>query len=932
MIWDDRLAEVWAEPGKAGAGVVIGAAAVLTARHVVAGALAGGRTLARVVRPGARTADWVPMTVLAEDADWDVALLGVSGRDADADNSGPRWLGPSSTSPVFVRLGTSAEHDCEAVGFPQAEVQEALDGSAVTTVRQSEHAVGMVTPAGQAKAPVNPERPLPRRWIPFDIEGPGPDAQTGWGGMSGAGVVLPDGRLAGLVVDAEAGHQQRRLYVVPFADALAHSGDIAMALTAALGGPVVIEVRDAPLYCDVLQDGCLGPDGFPLLVREASYKAFGVKLAGVPGEPDFLDYVPRDTDQKLHDGLQTAQAGRRMLLVVGGSAGGKSRSAAEAARLRLPGHRLLCPRQTSLARLHELPAADLGPALVWLDDVERYDQRAFRDTLERLLQSGLAVVATIRRSELDARKPKSDLHSPFGEALVDPELVAEVDWPVIWNEQDRKRVAGHVRYLPLLAWVAAGKSPSAWVVAGPVLEDRLRDAKADDERPARYALARAVLDWYRTGIAQPVPLAIATSLLQAYLPEEADPAEIEDALQWGLESVTGASRRTKQSLLTKTSPSDALTIHDYIQDANAGASARTVPDEVWLAALDEAASDHVRVAIGVAAYDQGNTAIAEKSWLPLVVGGISDATYNLGVLLNDAGNFAYKQADLSTADKLHNESLRLRKQIGDEQAVAGSLNNLGLLYRERGDYDTAAAWFKEALEINQRLGNHFWAAINLNNLGLVAIRKGDGPTAQQFEEDSKKLFETLGDDWGRAMALSGLGAALLLQGQRTAAAGRYRQSLRLQWQLKNPRGLAAALQGLAEIAAADDDRQRATLQFRAALGQSLEVDDQFGIADALEGLAAIAPDGEDGAARAAGFLAAADAFRRRTGITVAPAAASARDRVLARVQATLEAERWRRAWEAGETAPFKDVARQALGDPPPSVEHVVALSLEEAPS
>ena len=76
-IWDDRLAEVWAAPGKAGAGVVVGAAAVLTARHVVAGALDGGSILARVVRPGAVTADWVPMMVLAEDADWDVALLGV---------------------------------------------------------------------------------------------------------------------------------------------------------------------------------------------------------------------------------------------------------------------------------------------------------------------------------------------------------------------------------------------------------------------------------------------------------------------------------------------------------------------------------------------------------------------------------------------------------------------------------------------------------------------------------------------------------------------------------------------------------------------------------------------------------------------------------------------------------------------------------------
>ena len=49
MVWDDRLAEVWAEPSKAGAGVLVGAAAVLIVRHVVAGVLDHGRVLARVV-------------------------------------------------------------------------------------------------------------------------------------------------------------------------------------------------------------------------------------------------------------------------------------------------------------------------------------------------------------------------------------------------------------------------------------------------------------------------------------------------------------------------------------------------------------------------------------------------------------------------------------------------------------------------------------------------------------------------------------------------------------------------------------------------------------------------------------------------------------------------------------------------------------------
>jgi len=504
-IWDDRLAEVWAVPGLAGAGVVVGAAAVLTARHLVVGAAGGGNILSRAIRPGAEVAAWVPMTVLAEDPDWDVALLGA------ADPDGGAWLErlkPSSLPPVFVRLGTSAERDCEAVGFPQSEVQHTPDGDLVATVRQSEHVVGTLLPAGQAKKPVNPDRPLPRRLMPLDVEESTPDIQAGWGGMSGAGVVLRDGRLAGLVVAAESAHQQRRLYVVPLYDVLAGSGPIAEALAAALDGPVVIEDRDAPHYRDVLRDECLAPEGVPILVGDASYKAFGVKSAGVPDEPSFLDYVPRDTDQELREGLRTARAERLMLLVAGGSASGKSRSAAEAARLHLPGYRLLCPRQTSLARMRELPLTDWESTLAWLDDAERYDERAFRDSVEWLLRVGATVVATIRRTELEQRMPKGDLLNPLGEALTDSELVVTVYWPTIWSEHERARVHEHINYPPLLTWVDAGKSLSAWVVAGPALQKRLRDARTDDERPARFAVVRAVLDWYRTGIGRPIPSAL----------------------------------------------------------------------------------------------------------------------------------------------------------------------------------------------------------------------------------------------------------------------------------------------------------------------------------------------------------------------------------------------------------------------------------------
>ena len=98
---------------------------------------------------------------------WRLALLGVARGEAAHDEPGAHWLEPPSPSPVFVRLGSSAEPGCQAVGFPQSEVQGTPEGR---TVRQSEQLRGTLEPLGQAKQPVNAERRLPKRWIPFDTD------------------------------------------------------------------------------------------------------------------------------------------------------------------------------------------------------------------------------------------------------------------------------------------------------------------------------------------------------------------------------------------------------------------------------------------------------------------------------------------------------------------------------------------------------------------------------------------------------------------------------------------------------------------------------------------------------------------------------------------------------------------------------------------
>ena len=186
-VWDDRLAEVWAAPGRAGAGVVVGAEAVLTARHLVKDALGAGRVLARAVRPGVMVAPWTRMRVAWQNGEWDLAVLVV-----DHSRKESRGWQPPRSAVAVVRLGTAAEPGCEAVGFPESAVQLSSAGAASEAVRQTEQVRGTVLPAGQGKPPVSLARQLPARWMPLDVDTTTPGTQAGWGVCPVPGWCCPD--------------------------------------------------------------------------------------------------------------------------------------------------------------------------------------------------------------------------------------------------------------------------------------------------------------------------------------------------------------------------------------------------------------------------------------------------------------------------------------------------------------------------------------------------------------------------------------------------------------------------------------------------------------------------------------------------------------------------------------------------------------------
>jgi hypothetical protein len=81
----------------------------------------------------------------------------------------------------------------------------------------------------------------------------------------------------------------------------------------------------------------------------------------------------------------------------------------------------------------------------------------------------------------------------------------------------------------------------------------------------RYALVRAVLDWYRTGISRPLSVDDALALVAATTDEDPpERAEIDDALGWALEPIIGGQgRKTRQTLVTR-HHSQGLLINDYL--------------------------------------------------------------------------------------------------------------------------------------------------------------------------------------------------------------------------------------------------------------------------------------------------------------------------------------------------------------------------------
>src|SRR5438309_1443630 len=83
--------------------------------------------------------------------------------------------------------------------------------------------------------------------------------------------------------------------------------------------------------------------------------------------------------------------------------------------------------------------------------------------------------------------------------------------------------------------------------------------------------------------------------------------------------------------------------------------------------------------------------VRRRAWLAraLATGAGSDAVR--GRALSSAGILAYQQADFPAARRLNEESLAIKRALGDRPGTAAMLHNVGLVAMEQGEHAEARA-------------------------------------------------------------------------------------------------------------------------------------------------------------------------------------------------------------------------------------------------
>ncbi|HEY7951134.1 MAG TPA: AAA family ATPase [Solirubrobacterales bacterium] len=429
---------------------------------------------------------------------------------------------------------------------------------------------------------------------------------------------------------------------------------------------------------------------------------------GTLGDDPIPAYLPREVDAELREAVYRAVTGYEpwIVVAVGGSKVGKSRSLFEALRVVAPQAVLIAPVDGSA--LHELLSSsrieEIGAgAILWLDDLEPFlAQGVSLQTLRRWREATNGIVAATyggKGSDLVRDSASSSLVTIAADVLDHArEIRITATMP-----QELGRLRSELPTDAVSSIETHGLG--AYLVAAPVLLRTLataRHAPGEPECPEGIAVAYTAIDWVRCGRRDPIPESTLRDLWPSYLKAElrATDGGFQKGLDWALQGVAGTI-----ALLLKTGK--GYRPYDYLVqfvDENPGSGS---PHEAtWAKAID-GATDSQALEVGTNAYLYGSRRTALTAFQVAAESPASEiaagASLNVGITLNDLDRRGEALAVYDEVVRKYGDDPALREQAAAAMVNKGvTLTKLGRRPEAVATYEQVVVRFDESPEIGLR--------------------------------------------------------------------------------------------------------------------------------------------------------------------------------------------------------------------------------------
>jgi tetratricopeptide (TPR) repeat protein len=199
-------------------------------------------------------------------------------------------------------------------------------------------------------------------------------------------------------------------------------------------------------------------------------------------------------------------------------------------------------------------------------------------------------------------------------------------------------------------------------------------------------------------------------------------------------------------------------------------------------------------------------------------------------ILQGMGNVYRRLGKQDDALWNYQQSLEIKKKLGDKRGMAASFNQMSQIQDELGKSDEALKGYQRALQLRREIGDKRGVGDSLIDLGTFYHDRGHYDEALKFSKEALQIERELGSEANQGLCLSNIGSAYFFKGEYEDAFTYFQQALQFREKSQVPEDIVLVVHNLAETTAKMGQYDQALRYYVRALDLYRNVGDQRGAA------------------------------------------------------------------------------------------------------